>query len=450
MSTPGPRNADPQLSRRDFVSAAAAVAGAGFLSTVPTWAHVQENGGAKPPELAVGIIGVGSQGGNLLNNCLKIEGIRFVAVCDIWPFWQRRAAKLLEKYDQKVNAYDDFNEMLAREKNLDAVIVATPDFKHAEHSIGCLKAGKHVYCEKEMAHNLESAKSMVVAARETGKLLQIGHQRRSNPRYWHAMKLIENDKILGRITHAYGQWNRARLLEGDCPPGEEIAPDILKKNGFDNMHQHRNWRWYRKFSGGPMADLGSHQVDVFSWVLKANPRSVMSAGGTDYYKSEWFDNVMSIYEYDTPAGVVRAYYQVLNTTSHGGFYETFLGDQGSMVVSEDTRIGEFFREQTAQRREWEAESETTEKNGAQAYSLKIGETLDPSGKPTAEGQKLLDEVKKPVHQLHLENFFNAVRSGSGLTCPAEIAYETAVAVFKANEAVAAGKRLEFKPGDFKA
>src|SRR5262249_724478 len=150
---------------------------------------------------------------NLMNSSLKIPGIRFVAVCDIWPFWQRRAVKMLEKYNQKVNGYTDYQDMLNKEKAIDALIVAPPAFKHAEHTDACLKAAKHVYWEKEMSNNLDGAKQMVKAARETKKLLQIGHQRRSNPRYHHSIKLIENDKILGRITHCNGQWNRARLLE---------------------------------------------------------------------------------------------------------------------------------------------------------------------------------------------------------------------------------------------
>lgn len=438
------------LSRREFVQTAA-VAGAGLLAATPAWTQESPAPAAagKESELTVAIIGVGSQGYSSLLNCsLKIPGIRFVAVCDIWPFWQRRAVKLLEKYDQKVNAYVDYQEMLDKEKHLDAVIVATPDFKHAEHTVACLKAGKHVYCEKEMSNTLEGAAQMVQAARETKKLLQIGHQRRSNPRYLHAIKLIDNDKILGRITHCNGQWNRSRLLENDCPKGEEIDAATLKKYGFDDMHQHRNWRWYRKLSGGPMCDLGSHQVDVFGWFTKARPTSVIASGGTDYYKSEWYDNIMTVYEYATAQGVVRAFYQILNTTGHGGFFETFMGDEGSMTISEDSRIGEFFREPTAKRREWEAESETVEKGGQQAFTIKIGETLDPSGKPAAEGQKLLEEVKKPVHQLHLENFFNAVRHGTPLSCPADLAYETCVTVMKANEAVARNCKIEFNPSEF--
>ncbi len=84
----------------------------------------------------------------------------------------------------------------------------------------------------------------------------------------------------------------------------------------------------------------------------------------------------------------------------------------------------------------------------QAIELKIGETLAPDGSPDPEGQRLLAESKKPVHQLHLENFFSAIRTGAPLTCPAEVGFETAVSVLRANEAVEAGRRVEFKPEDF--
>ena len=100
--------------------------------------------------------------------------------------------------------------MLDKEKDLQAVIIATPDFWHSEHTVACLKAGLHVYCEKEMSNTLEGARKMVQAAKETGKLLQIGHQRRSNPRYLHCYnKLLKEAGILGRITTINGQWNRS-------------------------------------------------------------------------------------------------------------------------------------------------------------------------------------------------------------------------------------------------
>jgi predicted dehydrogenase len=461
------------ISRREFVQTAAAVgAGAGLLGAWPALGGPLDSAGAvlpvpagiQPPakadEVRVAIVGAGSQGRNLINNCLKIAGVRFVAVCDIWPYSQSYAAKLLKKYDQEVRVYAACDEMLAQEKSLDAVIVATPDWLHAEQTVACLKAGMHVYCEKEMSSTLEGAAAMVRAARETGKLLQIGHQRRSNPRYAHALRLLTKDKVCGRITHVNGQWNRARALEVGWPKGKELDEDTLRRAGYDTMERFCNWRWYKKYSGGPMADLGSHQIDVYNWFLAARPTAVIASGGRDYYQErEWYDNVMTIYEYETgplwtakgdevDTKTVRAFYQVLNTTSHGGFFECFMGDEGSLIISEDPRKGLMFREPEAKRREWEDLSEKVESMDRDAITLKIGETLAPDGTKDPEGQRLLEESRKPEHQLHLENFFSAIRTGSPLSCPPDVGYETCVSVLKANEAVAAARRLAFQPGEF--
>ncbi len=438
------------FSRREFICSAA-IAGAGLMVTLPGWAQDQAQSQPAGDELRVAIIGPGSQGRNLLNQCLKIPGIRFAAICDIWPYYQTWAANILKKYDQPVNVYADYQEMLAKERDLDAVIVATPDWVHAEHTVACLKAGLHVYCEKEMANTLENCRKMVDAARETKKLLQIGHQRRSNPRYWHAHRLIEKDKVCGRITHFMGQWNRSQPYELGFPEGKDLDAETLKKYGYETMERFRNWRWYKQYSGGPMADLGSHQVDVFNWFLATPPTGVLASGGRDYDDArEWYDNVLAIYEYPFAGKTVRGFYQILNTTSYGGYWETFMGDEGSLMVSEDPRKGFMFREPEAKKPQWEDEAAKVETMGREAIELKIGETLSPDGTKDPEGQRLLEESKKPPHQLHLENFFSAIRSGTPLSCPPEVAYETAVSVLKANDAVEKGCRLTFKPEEFKA
>ncbi len=440
----------PDFSRRDFLRTAA-VTSAGLMVTIPGWAQEQAPTAENVADLNIAIIGPGSQGRNLLNQTLKIPGIRFKAVCDIWPYHQEYSANILKKFDQPVNVYADYQEMLAREKDLQAVIIATPDWVHAEQTVACLKAGLHVYCEKEMSNTLGGARQMVQAAGETGKLLQIGHQRRSNPRYWHALKLIDKDKVCGRVTHLMGQWNRVTPLDLGWPKDRELDAATLKRYGYDTMERFRNWRWYKQYAGGPMADLGSHQIDVFNWFLKTPPAAVLASGGTDNYEGrEWYDNMLTIYEYLVGGKKVRGFYQVLNTTSHGGFFETFMGTEGSLMVSEDPRKGFMFREPEAKRREWEDEASKVETMGRDAIELKIGETLAPDGSKDPAGQKLLEESKKPPHQLHLENFFNAIRESTPLSCPAEIAYETAVSVLKANEAVEAGKRVEFKAEEFRA
>jgi predicted dehydrogenase len=196
------------IDRRTFLGRSA-VAGAGLVISgmAPARASVRKQSN----DLNVALLGAGDQGQVLLDSCLKIPGVRFKAVCDIWTdFNQKRAVRLLGKFGHDVTGYEDYQEMLAQTDDLDAVILATPDFWHAEHTIGCLKAGLHVYCEKEMSNSLADARRMVLASRETGKLLQIGHQRRSNPRYVHCRdKLLKEARILGRITTVNAQWNRS-------------------------------------------------------------------------------------------------------------------------------------------------------------------------------------------------------------------------------------------------
>lgn len=439
------------LTRRDFIRSTA-ITGAGLMLGRAALAQQTSPTPPKVDELHVALIGAGSQGRVLLAACLKIPGIRFKAVCDIWSYSQTYASNILKKYDQPVNIYTDYQEMLDKEKDLDAVLIATPDWVHAEQTIACLKAGKHVYCEKEMSNTLEGARQMVLAARETKKLLQIGHQRRSNPRYLHAKRIIEKDKILGRITHFQGQWNRSVDQSQDLgwPKKYEIDRATLAKYGYESMEQFRNWRWFKKYSGGAIADLGSHQIDIFNWFLGVPPKAVLASGGLDYYKGrEWYDNVMVIYEYATSTGTVRGHYQVLNTTSFGGYYELFMGDEGSLMISEDPNIGFFTREVVAKKREWEDDATKVSKMGKEAIELKIGETRKATGKADATTLKMEEDIKKPIHQPHLENFFEAIRKGTPLNCPAEEAYATAVTVLKVNDAVVAGKRLEFKPEEFK-
>lgn len=432
------------VSRRAFVGGAAA-AGAGVL-LYPWIANAQKVG----RELRVGLIGAGSQGRNLIMAGLKIPGIRFAAICDIWRYHQKYSSNVLKRYDQPVQVYEDYRDLLEKERDLDAVIIATPDWMHPSQTEACLNAGLAVYCEKEMAHTLEGCQQMVRAARRTKGLLQIGHQRRSNPRYLHARKLIQEEKILGRVLHANGQWNRSRRLERGWPKKYPMDKGLLKDYGYGSMEEFRNWRWYQKYSGGPMADLGSHQVDIYNWMLGTEPTGVMAVGGTDYYKDrEWFDDVMALYEYQTHRGSARGFYQVLNTSSHGGYFETFMGDEGTLLISEDSRKGFLFREIEAPSTGWTDIAKKIEMADKRVIELNIAATRTNSMEVEMEELDAnISDLNKPVHQPHLENFFAAVRGQENLNCPAEEAYKTAVTIFKTNKAVESGKRISLKADDF--
>jgi predicted dehydrogenase len=442
------------MDRRSFLRSTAAI-GAGLVISANTKAGAETK---KKDDINVALLGAGAEGKILMGACMKMgakSGVRFKAVCDIWDYNRSWVSKRLKAYRHPNNVYTDYQEMLAKEKDLDAVIIATPDFWHAEHTIACLKAGLHVYCEKEMSNTLEGAKKMAEAAKQTGKLLQIGHQRRSNPRYIYCYeKLIKEAKLLNRITTVNGQWNRSRAACEDLgfPKGKEIDPAILKKYGYDSMKQFRNWRWYKGLGGGPVVDLGSHQIDIYSWFLGSNPKSVIASGGTDYWTGhDWYDNVMAIFEYETEQGVARASYQTLTTNSSDGYYEKFMGDQGTLVISEASSRGSIYREDWVDENKWNPWIKKGYVKAAKAKAEPVDKSAvaDVRTSVPASQYDLPITMDKPFHQPHLENFFDAIRGKAKLNCPAEVGYETAVTVLKVNEAIKAAKKLDFKPDEFK-
>ncbi len=409
-------------------------------------------------ELNIALLGAGAQGEVLLNAMLKIPGLRFRAVCDIWTDYNlKKAGNLLRKYGHEVNLYEDYRQMLDKEKGLDAVVIATPDFWHAEHTVACLQAGINVYCEKEMSNTLEGARRMVKAAKESGKLLQIGHQRRSNPRYIFARNVLLHElKLLGRLVTVYGQWNRSAAPDLGWPKRYEIPVEKLRQYGYESMHQFCNWRWYKGLGGGPIVDLGSHQIDIFSWFLGANPKSVMASGGTDYYDKtthEWYDTVLAIYEYETAEGTVRAHYKTQTTNGSLGYFEQFMGDEGTLVISESANIGSVYREKTRAPAwdEWVRKGYLSEPKLMEIKSeAEMGDALDVRETISPDEHKIALRFHEAYHKPHLENFFNAIRGKEKLNCPAEVGYECAVAVLKVNQAVEAKCTLYFDEREFLA
>jgi predicted dehydrogenase len=293
---------------------------------------------------------------------------------------------------------------------------------------------------------------MVQTMRETGKLLQIGHQRRSNPRYLFAQqKLLNSAHLCGRLTAAQAQWNRAVTEDFGWPKKFAMPADQLAKYGYKDMHQFRNWRWFKGLGGGPLSDLGAHQIDIFNWWFGVPPQSVMASGGVDYYKThEWYDNAMVIYEFPLAEGVARAFYQVQTTTSAGGgYFEMFMGDEGTLKMSEDPSLCAIFREARAP--SWDdlvqkgyIRAKVSAAAAADAVKVDVRETA-----PLAEFE-IPVFFNKPPHMPHLENFFNAIRGTAKLNCPADEAFRSEYVIHKANEAIPAGQRIAITPQEVEA
>lgn len=442
------------INRREFLGTTA-VAGAGLLlaSCTPDSTKKPATPGAFSGQvLNIALIGCGAQGQVLLESLAVIQGIKLVAVVDIWDYNRTSNVRRLKSQGIEVKGYENYQELLANEKNLHAVIVATPDFWHAPITNACLKAGLHVYCEKMMSNTIEGARSMVQTMRETGKLLQIGHQRRSNPRYVFALqRLLKEAQICGRLTAAQAQWNREAKADLAWPKKSEMTPAKLAEYGFTDMHQFRNWRWFKNLGGGPLSDLGAHQIDIFNWWFGTAPHAVLASGGVDYYKNhEWYDNCMVIYEYKLPEGAARAFYQVQTTTSAGGgYFEMFMGDEGTIKMSENPKYAAIYREDRA--KPWDdLIARNYLKLVAGSAPASDADKVDVRETKALEQYELPVTFSKKIHQPHLENFFDAIRGKAKLTCPADEAFKSEYVIHKANEAIVARKTIELSEAEMEA
>ncbi len=437
------------ISRRDFLSKTMATAGAGLVLGAPSILRAASVDGAPTEQVRVALIGVGKQGRVLFEAMKNIPGLHFQAVCDIWKYNRENAVRSVEAHqNSKPTAYSDIDELLANEKGLDAVVIATPDFWHSPHTVKCLEAGLNVYCEKMMSNTIDGARAMVRTMEKSGKLCQIGHQRRSNPRYRYTLdKLINGNKICGQITNINAQWNRAVNSSQDIAFNKKLTIDdaTLNKYGFADMNQFMNWRTFRALSGGPISDLGAHQIDIFGWFLGVPPKSVFASGGHSYFKKrEHFDNVMAIFDFDTPAGEVRASYQVLTTTSYGGgFWESFMGTEGSIKISEIAANSAIYREGSAPSWDDYVDRGILKRTPAPPKPPPSADAVASYASAAPETFDLPGGFNKPAHQPHLENFFNSVRGKTTLNCNARHAFESEAPIYWVNPSALNRQPIEF-------
>ncbi len=438
----------PFLNRRSFIAKTAAGVGAGLVLGAPSILRAAPADGSSE-QIKIALVGMGKQGRVLFEAMSNIPGLHFQAVCDIWDYNLKGGiAKVRALQGHTPKGYSDIDEMLATEKGLDAVIIATPDFWHSPHTVKCLEAGLNVYCEKMMSNTIDGARAMVRAMEKSGKLCQIGHQRRSNPRYRYTLdKLINGHKICGQITNINAQWNRAVNSSQDIAfnPKLTIKQDILNKYGFKDMNQFMNWRTFRDLSGGPISDLGAHQIDIFGWFLGVPPKSVFASGGHSYFKKrEHFDNVMAIFDFDTPEGEVRAFYQVITTTSSGGgFWENFLGTEGSIKISEIASNSAIYREGSAPSWDELVSRGVLKKSPAPPKPPPSADAVASYESAAPETFELPGGFSKPAHQPHLENFFAAVRGKAKLNCDARHAFESEAPIYWVNPSALKRQPIEF-------
>ncbi len=262
--------------------------------------------------LRIGIIGTGDRGSGLIPSINQIGNFEVAACCDVLPF---RLEKALGKVDGKAHGYKDYRKLLENPE-LDAVLVSTPLNTHSKIAMDALDAGKHVYCEKTMAKGFDGIRQLLDRAKKSDRTFQTGHQYHSSRLYTHVVDLIKSGKV-GKIAAFECQWNRNGDWRRPVPRPE--------------LERLINWRMYREFSGGLLAELCSHQIDFVNWVTGAVPEKVMGMGGIDYWKDgrETYDNIHLIYSY--PNGV-KAKFTCLTSNAMDDYKIKIMGDKGTIIL----------------------------------------------------------------------------------------------------------------------
>ena len=279
------------INRRKFLGATAAV-GLGALAHPSFSARVF---GAND-RVVMGIIGAGGRGRGVMQEFIQ-QSAEFAAVCDVY----RVNTELgMETAGAKAKPYADHRELLDR-KDIDAVLIATPEHWHHRHLIDAVRAGKDAYCEKPMSHSIEEGEDMVKEVRKTDRIVQIGMQRRSSPPVIEAKGLIDQG-TLGQIdlVRAEWYWNmelRTRPVLRDLLDWERFVGPA-RKQSFDPV-RFRNWRYFWDFSGGNMTDQGTHLIDVIQWLTGVTQPVAAHCYGAVYklVPSETPDTFVATFEY---------------------------------------------------------------------------------------------------------------------------------------------------------
>jgi predicted dehydrogenase len=324
------------LHRRDFLKAAAIAAGPAVLPAR----------GAND-KVNIGWIGVGTRGNAGVEwlHTAAPNDVKITAICDTYQGYIARAKNRIQTiWENTPTSYVDYHDLLA-DKSVDAVFIMTPEHLHHDMTIAALKAGKHVYIEKPLAHTIEEGFDLVRAWQESGKIVQVGTQNRSSSLYKKAKELIQRGDI-GDVHYVRAFWYR-NSLPNDPAWRYVIPPDTNPQNTDWNRflgtatkrpwdsRRYFQWRLYWDYSGGISTDLLVHQTDIVNFMLdKTVPRSCMASGGiyrwTDKNDDrEVSDTLSAIYEYD---GGFHINYSCYFGNERYGYGEQICGNEGTIEV----------------------------------------------------------------------------------------------------------------------
>ena len=384
------------ISRRRFLSAGALAFSGIAAGHLPDFSSNKTGN----EELRIGLIGSGSRGTGLASLIKEMKQLRLTACCDIIPEHLQNGLNFAAK---GARGYTDYRNLL-EDKNIDAVIIATPLFLHYPMAVAALQAGKHVYLEKSLSYDIPQAIDLVKKVRESKRVFQIGYQYRYYSLY-HKVKEVIDRNWLGRITHFECQYNRNSNWRNPVSDPK--------------MERAINWRMYREYCGGPLSELCAHQIDMVNYLLDAHPLKVTGMGGINYWKDgrDTYDNIRTIYEY--PNGIKSACTSVLSN-AYDGFSIRILGDKATIEIQREKAF---------------IYAESTENKRGTVDGV-TGATIE----ATTQGKPVEIIFKKPGEQdiepttFALQDFVQCINDNKKPASNVETARDTSIAIHMGNAA----------------
>lgn len=399
------------MNRRNFLrGASASVIASGM---VPAFAQNQEKNVSPNDRVSVGVIGPGSRGQELIRQLLRTRGVHLSAVCDIY---EPRFAQVDQLAGAAVPRYKDYRQMLER-KDLDAIVVATPLYLHAEHVNAALGSGRAVYGEKSMGFTPEDSESILHTVKQTGLVFQVGHQYRYAPWFQDAVHRVKDFQI-GNVTQVVAYWNRNSDWRRPVPdPTDERLI---------------NWRLYRQYSGGLLTELGSHHIDVANWVFGEQPANVIGTGSIAAYHDgrEVDDNVQVVFGYSQGRAMT---FTSMTSNSLMGEQLWIYGTGGSMQLTlEDATFYD--------------EPRPIHPVNPQSDVMQHGVTTGASFRAQGEmpyrgpGTRLETASGDDPTLVACQSFVDCVRGKKQPIADVQVGYEAAIAAAYANRSIRSGRK----------
>jgi predicted dehydrogenase len=397
-------------SRREMLKAVGSAVTSGFVAS--------RLGYAANDTIGVGVIGTGGRAQVLMKSLATIPGVRIAAVCDVWD---KHLAEGKELAHSSAFTTKEYRQILDR-KDIDAVLIGTPNHQHVPMTVAACSAGKDVYVEKPLTHNLAEGPSAIEAQNRYQRIVQVGQQQRSMPQFQKGYELIKSGQ-LGTIRKVHLTWNR------NSPWGSgqyDVDPSTVdwkawlgnaRPQPFD-PYRFREWRWYWDFGGGVLADLMVHYIDVAHWYLGTDHPEKAVQIGDKFTSPQWEtpDTAQALLHY--PDVGAQVYFEATFMNARNAAMLEFMGSEATLYLDRG-------RLEVIPEHKRDPHNRNPTLPTVPEMSLVLG-----------TGPKGADFYDQPDGELlHLSNWIECVRSRKTPVTPAEAGVSSASAAHLGNIAL---------------